>query len=822
MNNLKASRSKKPGLSTLLNFAAVIDDGIVLNKDGSLMAGWYYRGNDNASSTDDERNSLSARVNQALARLGDGWMTHIDAIRLPAREYPSPEASYFPDQITLLIDAERRLQFQTEGAHYESQYALIVTYLPPVRQQSKIADMMYDDTGKAKGSTADRTLAIFKQQLDELEDALSGCLRIQRMLGRRYTDSDGIEHVNEELLQYLNYCITGENHPINLPPIPMYIDAMLGGQDLFTGMTPKIGEKFIQAISIDGFPLESTPGILSALDQLPMQYRWDTRFIYLDSHTAKAELAKYQRKWKQKTRGFFDQIFKTNQPGKVDQDAASMVADSEDAESEASSGLVAYGFFTSTIILYHEDRDYLENASREIRRAIQNLGFGCRIEGVNAIEAWLGSIPGHAQPNLRRPMMHTMHMTDMVPLSSIWPGQEFCPCPFYPPASPALLHAATEGATPFRLNLHVGDLGHTLILGPTGSGKSTLLALITAQFRRYRGAQIFAFDKGRSLHALVHAAGGTHFEIAGEHSSLAFAPLARVDDENERTWAEDWICSLLELQGLHMTPQIRNEVHRAMGLVAKAPEGSRSLTDFRVNLQMPELRDAMEPYTLGGSFGRILDSTVDNLSLSAFSVFEIEELMNLGDKAVLPILTYIFHRIEKALNGNPALLQLDEAWLMLGHPAFRAKIREWLKVLRKANCIVVLATQSLSDAAKSGILDVLLESCPTKILLPNENAGQRGSGDIQGPRDFYAMIGLNDRQVEILTQATPKREYYYWSSEGRRLINLNLGPVALAFVGASSKKDIAKMRELQEEHGEAWPFRWLESRGVSYEHLLSA
>lgn len=818
MQLLKAFRSTKPGLADLLNYAAVIDDGIILGKDGSLLAGWYYRGNDNASSTDDERNALSARVNQALARLGDGWMSHHDAIRLPARTYPAPEASFFPDPITRLIDEERRHQFQAEGAHFESHYAFVVTYMPPIKQQSKIADLMYDDEKADKDSTANRTLAFFKQALAEIEDSLAGCLRIQRMRGHRYVDEWGQEHIADELLQYLQFSITGENHPVNLPPCPMYLDAILGGQEFYSGITPKIGDKFILPVSIDGFPLESFPGILSALDQLPMQYRWSTRFIYLDQNSADAELKKYQRKWKQKQRGFVDQVFKTARGG-VNQDAVSMVSDVDDAISEASSRLVAYGFFTSVIILFHEDRAYLEVAAREARKAIQNLGFGCRIEGINAVEAWLGSLPGHSQQNLRRPMMHTMHLADMLPLASIWPGNETCPCPFYPAGSPPLLHAATEGATPFRLNLHVGDLGHTLILGPTGSGKSTLLALLVAQFRRYKGASVFAFDKGRSLYALVHACGGDHYEIAGENSTLSFAPLAQIDQENERAWAEDWLASLIELQGVRILPAHRNEIHRALSLLADAPAEARSITDFATNLQDALLRDAMNPYTLSGSIGKILDGTHDTLSLSSFSVCEIEELMNLGEKNVLPVITYIFHRIERALKGQPAMLMLDEAWLMLGHAAFRAKIREWLKVLRKANCAVVLATQSLSDATGSGILDVLLESCPTKILLPNENAQQAGKGGVLGPRDYYAMMGLNDRQIQILSEATPKREYYFWSSEGRRLLNLNLGPVALAFVGASSKRDIAAMRSLQAEHGDQWPFRWLESRGVNFDHL---
>jgi type IV secretory pathway VirB4 component len=195
-------------------------------------------------------------------------------------------------------------------------------------------------------------------------------------------------------------------------------------------------------------------------------------------------------------------------------------------------------------------------------------------------------------------------------------------------------------------------------------------------------------------------------------------------------------------------------------------------------------------------------------------VFEIEELMGLGEKNLIPVLLYLFRRFEKSLRGQPALLVLDEAWVMLGHPVFREKIREWLKVLRRANCAVVLATQSLSDAVKSGIFDVLVEACPTRILLPNEDADKAGTAQHPGPRDLYAMMGLNDAQIAILKTAVRKRHYYYLSPEGRRLFDLGLGPVALSFVGVSDKDTLARLRAEVARHGPEWPFIWMSKRGV--------
>jgi type IV secretion system protein TrbE len=137
-------------------------------------------------------------------------------------------------------------------------------------------------------------------------------------------------------------------------------------------------------------------------------------------------------------------------------------------------------------------------------------------------------------------------------------------------------------------------------------------------------------------------------------------------------------------------------------------------------------------------------------------------------------------------------------------------------VLRKANCAVVLATQSLSDAVKSGLLDVLIEACATKMLLPNEEADKEGTEQFPGPRDYYALFGLNNVQIDIVKTAIKKRQYYYMSADGRRLFDLGLGPMALAFCAVSSKEDVARVCELEAEHGKAWPYRWLEEREVDY------
>lgn len=809
MAALRPFRHPGPSFSDLVPYAGIVADGVILLKDGSLMAGWYFAGPDSESSTNIERNEISRQINAIFSRLGTGWMIQAEAVRVQTQDYPSSDQSYFPDPVTRAIERERRAHFERESGHFESQHALIVTYRPPERRRSGLTRYVYSDDESRTATFADTVLDFFKTSIREVEQYLGNVLSIRRMMTREVPDpGTGRVARYDELFQFIRFCITGESHPVRLPEIPMYLD-WLATAEFHHGLSPVVDSRYLAVIAIDGFPAESWPGILNSLDLMPLTYRWSSRFIFLDDQEARQKLERTRKKWQQKVRPFFDQLFQT-QSRSVDQDAMMMVAEAEDAIAQASSQLVAYGYYTPVIVLFDLNEGKLREKAEAIRRLIQAEGFGARIETLNATEAYLGSLPGAWYPNIREPLINTRNLADLVPLNSVWSGSVTAPCPFYPPESPPLMQVAS-GSTPFRLNLHVDDVGHTLIFGPTGSGKSTLLALIAAQFARYKDAQIFAFDKGNSMLPLTLAAGGDHYEIGGDSegqgAALSFCPLSELSTEGDRAWASGWIETLVAMQGISIAPDHRNAIARQIGLMAGAR--GRSLSDFVSGVQMREIKDALRHYSVDGPMGQLLDAEQDGLSLGRFQTFEVEQLMNMGERNLVPVLLYLFRRIEKRLTGAPSLIILDEAWLMLGHPTFRDKIREWLKVLRKANCAVLLATQSISDAERSGIIDVLKESCPTKICLPN------GAAREPGTREFYERLGFNERQIEIVSAAIPKREYYVASSEGRRLFDMALGPVTLAFVGASGKDDLERIRTLAVEQGRDWPKYWLQERGIS-------
>ena len=247
----------------------------------------------------------------------------------------------------------------------------------------------------------------------------------------------------------------------------------------------------------------------------------------------------------------------------------------------------------------------------------------------------------------------------------------------------------------------------------------------------------------------------------------------------------------------------------ALSSLASAPAGERTLTGLSVLLQSQSLKQALRPYCLGGPFGRLLDAEVERLGSAPVQVFETEGLIGTG--AAPAVLSYLFHRIEGQLDGRPTLLIIDEGWLALDDEGFAGQIREWLKTLRKKNASVVFATQSLSDIDGSAIAPAIIESCPTRLFLPNERAIELQITAI------YRRFGLNDRQIEILARATPKRDYYCQSRRGNRLFDLGLEEFALAFTAASAKSDQAMIERVLAEHGrDGFVTGWLAARGLGW------
>jgi type IV secretion/conjugal transfer VirB4 family ATPase len=797
MLNLTEYRRRSHTLADFLPWAALVQRGVILNKDGSFQRTARFRGPDLDSATAAELVAITSRLNNALRRLGSGWAIFVEAQRVPANSYPD---SHFPDPISSLVDAERRAQFEEEGVHFDSRYFLTLVWLPPADDAARAEAWLYEGRSCAEADWR-QALAAFIDRTD----------RVLSLIEDFMPEADWLD--DSDTLTYLHSCISTRRQRVRVPETPMHLDAILIDEEFTGGLEPRLGTAHLRTLTVMGFPSQTWPGLLDELNRLAFPYRWSTRAICMDKTDAARVLGRIRRQWFAKRKSIMailKEVMTNEASVLLDSDAANKALDADLALQELGADVVAQAYVTTTVTVWDDDPAIAQERLALVEKTIQGRDFTCMRETVNAVEAWLGSLPGHVYANVRQPPISTLNLAHMMPFSAVWAGPEWDEHLDGPP----LFLAQTVGATPFRFSLHVGDVGHTLVVGPTGAGKSVLLALMALQFRRYPGAQVFAFDFGGSIRAAALAMGGDWHDLGGALASdasepVALQPLARTDDTGERAWAAEWIAGLLARESVTVTPDLKEHLWTALTSLASAPVAERTITGLSVLLQSHALKQALQAYTVGGPWGRLLDAEAEQLGRADVQAFETEGLI--GSGAAAAVLSYLFHRIEDRFDGRPTLVIVDEGWLALDDQGFAGQLREWLKTLRKKNASVIFATQSLADIDGSAIAPAIIESCPTRLFLPNERALEPQIAAI------YRRFGLNDRQIEILSQATPKRDYYCQSRRGNRLFELGLSEVALAFTATSSKADQTAISEAvaTDDDGD-FAAAWLRRKGLDW------
>jgi type IV secretion system protein TrbE len=426
--------------------------------------------------------------------------------------------------------------------------------MPPAEDSSRAEGWLYE--GKSReGVDGKELLKSFADRAERILQLIEGFV------------PEAIWLDDEETLTYLHACVSTKRHRVRLPETPIYLDALLADQPLTGGLEPRLGAHYLRTLTIIGFPTTTFPGILDELNRLAFPYRWSTRAIMLDKTDATRLSQKSAAMVRQAQIDRRDPEGGDDQRGLhgLDTDAANKAADADLALQELGSDEIGQAYVTATVTVWDEDAGTTNEKLRLVEKVIEGRDFTCIHETVNAIEAWLGSLPGHVYANVRQPPVSTLNLAHLMPLSAVWAGPERDGHLDAPP----LFLARTEGSTPFRFSLHVGDVGHTLIVGPTGAGKSVLLALMALQFRRYVGAQIFAFDFGCSIRAAALAMGGDWHDLGGALSEDAQEPvalqsLARIDEYVEEAWAAEWVEALLAREGITITPDAKEHIWSAV------------------------------------------------------------------------------------------------------------------------------------------------------------------------------------------------------------------------------------------------------------------
>jgi type IV secretion system protein VirB4 len=738
---------------------------IVIHKDGCIQQSYGFRGNDLDSFSAAYINSLSIYMNESIKRLGDGWMVSIEAQRFTTCEYPE---SHFDLEAGYLVEQERKESFESYGEHFDSSYYITFVYKPEIILKKKAVNIFFDNVEYAK------------LQEDEINNFVKEVKRLTGILSTRLL----IRPLNyEETVEYLHSTVSLRRFEFVLPDHFLFLDTLVADQAVHIGTTLKLDDIYIPILVIHDFPMETYPSILHELNKVLIEYRWVSRYFPLDKKEAMKELDKWQGKHngaKKPAKQLILEMSMDVDTQKENIGASELVKDVGEAMKEIEMDYVGLGYYNSCIMVWDFDFDKAMAKLNQIRNVIEGCGFSCKEETFNALNAFLGMTAGDIYRNIRRPLISTGNYAHVLPLSAVWAGMlsnkfsmEVCG------VDKPLVTCSTDYGTPFFLNLNDGDVGHSLVFGPTGSGKSTLLGLLEISYVKYPNAQVFIIDKGLSALTMTLAVGGEYIDPS--EIDHCFQPLGDIDTMADKAWACEFVETLLELQGVKIMPAISVQIRVTIEAMALLEKDMRTLTCFNLNCDYRDpvtgintIKEAIIPYTLDGPYGVIFEGNDTKINDSRWVLFEMSELMEMKEKVVAPAIMFIFHYLEKKFKGQMTLLVIDEAWKFLEHEIFRNKMRQWLKELRKKHVICVFATQEVADGAKSSIASTLIQNCPTKIYLADPEAGNNA--------EFYEKFGLTKEEIDLIMMAQKKRDYYFKSTLGTRLFQLSLGPIALGLM----------------------------------------
>jgi len=778
-------------LADLAQASAFAAEGEAFLKPGGLMVAWEIRHDDFESMSAEEVDATCERFEQALGQVGDMNLLHVIHHRLPAPGYPERK---YPSRAAALVDAERRAAFGNER-YWLTHSRIYLSHYFPAEATARLSAAFFAGS-RASGGPASWQYEIerFRERVRAFGDALSAVSRV-----RRFSCA--------EMFHDLHLCLTGLEHPIALPSVPVHLDEALADQTFFGGLYPRVGQLHVRPVAINAYPAETIPQLLWFLLHERGRMRFTLRWIPLDAVTTQRHGNQVRGQWARRRHGLLQIILAAmNVPrARGNRHADEMVADADEVISRAAGG-APFGFLTVRALIYDDDAGRADLRARELVRRLQNSGIGARVEDVNAVEAFKGSQPGNGWSDVSRPLVSGINFAHLELASEPWPGTPTIDSPYFPPDTPAPLVCCSSGHAPFWLPPHSGGgVLHMLVVGPTGAGKSVLLALMAMAWTGLRGAEVRWLDLDYSSFVAAHALGADYREL-GNEGTPALCPLEHAGTSDEDEFLLAFFTRLFARWQTALSAEQQEELAHAIELGSS--QGLRCMRFLAGLIQDLALRRILNQYTDVGPWGHIFDGEAGKTGDAQVRVYETRGLTALGERAAAPALEWLLHEIERECTGAPTLIFVDEAWRLLNDPVSAEWFYGALRTLRKRNAGIVMATQSITEIASSPYCNLLLESCPAKIFLPNPEA--RG----EHVRDSYLKLGLTQRQVEIIARAMPRSQYYYTSPLGSRLFNLDLGPIALALCGSTGHPELRCARELL-AGGEGFLEAWLAERNLS-------
>lgn len=786
--NFKKFKEKNNKLSSFCPWSFPVgrfDEGIILLKPGALMRAYSFICPDLGSASVESIHAVSFYFNEAIKQLGSGWACQFESQRVLSQDYPGCS---WDNLAGYLLDRRRQDIFTQNSEHFLNYYFFILTCNLKSDIYAKTTNLLYKkDKTKHEGfynlELCNKEIQAFRDETDGVVSHLNGRINYKPLN-------------NDEVATLIHTSVSSRHHKVQAPKAPTLFDYYITDDNIDIANTIKLGDVYIPIVAIRNFPMQTFPAMLSNLNASSIEYRWSTRWISRDKLEAAKDIEKYQKRFYGSRKSWGTALAETVgnfESGREDPAATAFEEDTNTAKIELSTDIYSFGYYTSNIMVWDKNYNVALEKARYIIGLINSSGFTAKLETTNSFNAFLSMQPGNVYANVRRPVISSGNISQIIPLSSVWSGIKYnqwtkeCFDCFAP-----LLTCNTATGVPFFLNLNVGDIGHGFIFGPSGAGKSTLLCLLETQFLKYKNANVIILDKDKSARSVTMAAGGVYVEPGAE--DVAFQPLRELETEVDISWASEFIKLLLEMQGIKTNATISESISIALKQIRdeKSPD-DRTITTFQqyVNYTNPitglnDIRIGVQPYTINGEYGRIFDASNTNLSLSKWVMIEMGTLMKMGVQTITPALFFIFRFIEKIYSkpngdptGDPTLLVLDEAWVFLDNPFFAKKIEEWLVTLRKKRVFCLFATQEVAKAVKSSLSTTIISQCLTKIYLADTNAQSNIVAE------YYRYFGLEDNEIESLARARMKRDYFYKSPNGARMFELGLDQFQLKLLSSN-------------------------------------
>jgi type IV secretion/conjugal transfer VirB4 family ATPase len=454
-------------------------------------------------------------------------------------------------------------------------------------------------------------------------------------------------------------------------------------------------------------------------------------------------------------------------PGEVliDEGAAAMVRDLGEAQQELEVSGHHFGQFSTTIIIYGQDLSEVRSTSAECYKIFAAKGAHLSEERYNLVNAFFSILPGNSAFNLRQLWLSSANVADLSLVFA--PGRGEPRNAFL--GSEYLAAFETRHGTPYFLNLHLDDVGHSIVLGATGSGKSFFLCFLMTQLQKY-DPFTFIFDLGGSYKSLTSLLGGSYVRIGSESSGVSINPFCLAPTTENLQFLFSFVRVLAESGGYHLNVQDERDLFSQIKNLYEIDPTQRRLGTLANILNRP-LGEALGKWIGSGQYGRVFDNTEDTLTFSRFQAFDFEGMKQFPE-LLEPLLFYVLHRASTTVQdaANATVLKAfvaDEAWLFLRHPVIRGHIMEALKTWRKRNAVMILATQSTDDLLRSEMLATVAESCPTRFFLANPGMNYEA---------YSKIFHLNEAEIREIRSLIPKKDLLLKQGDFAKVLRLNVDP----------------------------------------------